>query len=356
LSIASATRSKGADMFKHIVKSAIAVVFGLTLAGIANCQVLNAWFVGEIYSNADGSVQFILLEFDIFCGVCVSPPPLAGQTLMVTNGSTDRSFTIPYDASCDENGCFFLVGTQGFADLNLARTNFVVPNGFVFTTNGTIKLGASAISYDALPTDGAHALYPHGIFFGDDAPRVGATVSGISGFLTYFPLPAGINAVIEYYNRGLDDYFLTAYRSEVGVLDLGWIPGWERTGYILAAWTQTSSVAMGENPPPNLAPVCRLWLGDSHFFSISADECAGVEKLPGVYRETNAAFFATLPDSATGSCPAGQTRVFRLWDPRGSVHRYATETAIRDEMLARGYLAEGYGPDPVAMCVGGAAR
>ena len=342
-------------MFKHMARSAIAVGFGLTLAGIANCQVLNAWFVKEIYSNADGSVQFILLEFDIFCGVCFSPPPLTGQTLVASNGSTDRTFIIPYDASCNEDGCHFLLGTQGFADLNVARTDFVVPNGFVFTTNGTIKFGASEISYDALPTNGAHALYPHG-FFVDDAPRVGATVGGISGFVTWFPLPAGINAVIEYYNRGLDDYFLTAYPSEVRLLDLGWIPGWDRTGYILAAWTQTGSMAAGENAPPNLAQVCRLWLGDSHFFSISADECAGVEKLPGVNHETNAAFFATLPDPATGSCPASQTRVFRLWNPRGSVHRYTTETAVRDEMLARGYLAEGYGPDPVAMCVGGKAQ
>jgi len=341
-------------MFKHIAKSAIALVFGLTLAGIANCQVLNAWFVSEIYSNADGSVQFILLEFDIFCGVCVSPPPLTGQTLVASSGSTDRSFIIPYDASCDENGCHFLVATQGFADLNLARTDFVVPNGFVFTTNGTIKLGASEISYDALPTDGANALYPNGIFFGDDAARVGATVWGIAGFVTWFPLPAGINAVTEYYNRGLDDYFLTAYPSEVRLLDLGWIPGWERTGYFLAMWTQTASVVVGENPPPNLLPACRIWLGDSHFFSISPAECAAVENVWGY--ETKMAFFGTLPNAETGACPADQTPVYRLWNPHGSKHRYATLAVVRDDMRTRGWLAEGYGPDSIAMCAGGKAQ
>ena len=340
-------------MFKHMVKGAIAVVFGLTLAGIANCQVLNAWFVKEIYSNADGSVQFILLEFDIFCGVCFSPLPLTGQTLVASNGSTDRTVVFPYDASCDENGCFFLVGTQGFADLNLARTDFVVPNGFVFTSNGTIKFGANEIGYDALPTDGAHALYPHG-FFGDDAPRVGATVAGISGFVTWFPLPAGINAVIEYYNRGLDDYFLTAYPSEVRLLDLGWIPGWERTGYSLAAWTQTRSMTVGENPPPDLLPACRIWLGDSHFFSISPAECAAVENAWGY--ETKMAFFGTLPNAETGACPTGQTPVYRLWNPHGSRHRYATLTAVRDDMQARDWLAEGYGPDSIAMCAGGKAQ
>jgi hypothetical protein len=307
--------------------------------------------VKEIYSNADGSVQFILLEFDYGGRV---PPTLIGQTLVASNGSTDRSFIIAYDASCDENGCHFLVGTQGFADLNLARTDFVVPTGFVFTTNGTIKLGASAISYDALPTDGAHALYPHGIFFADDAPRVGATVWGISGFVPWLPLPAGINAVVEYYNRGLDDYFLTAYRSEVGLLDLGWILGWARTGYILAAWTQSYSLTVGEIPPPNLLPACRIWLGDSHFFSISPAECTAVENVWGY--ETPRAFFGTLPNAETGACPTDQTPVYRLWNPHGSRHRYATLTAVRDDMQARGWLAEGYGPDNVAMCAGGKAQ
>src|SRR2546430_6353726 len=228
-------RRRRTDMFKHMAKGAIAVLLGLTLATIANCQPVDTWFVKEIYSNADGSVQFIVFGFDYGSSF---PPPLTGQTLVASNGSTDRAFMVPYNAplSCDENnGCVFLVGTQGFADLNLVRTDFLVPNGFVFTTNGTIKLGASEVSYDALPTDGA--LYPHGLFFGDDAPRVGAPIEGIAGFVTWFPLPAGINAVIEYYNRGADDYFLTAYRSEVSLLDLGWIPGWERSGYVLAVWT-----------------------------------------------------------------------------------------------------------------------
>ena len=52
-------------------------------------------------------------------------------------------------------------------------------------------------------------------------------------------------------------------------------------------------------------------------------------------------------------CPQQTRPVYRLYnnglggEPN---HRYTTSTAIRAAMLARGYLAEGYGPDAVAMC------
>ncbi len=43
--------------------------------------------------------------------------------------------------------------------------------------------------------------------------------------------------------------------------------------------------------------------------------------------------------------------VYRLWNRRAdSNHRYTASLAIRNEMAARGYVAEGYGPAAVAMC------
>jgi hypothetical protein len=152
----------------------------------------------------------------------------------------------------------------------------------------------------------------------------------------------------------LGDYFLTAYPTEIDMLDAGRIPGWQRVGSAFRAWTSTVSLREGEIPPPGLLPVCRIWLGDSHFLSISATECALVAQFPN-YLETDAAFFGTLPNLDTGACPADQATVYRLWNPHGSNHRYTTQTAVRDEMKARGWIPEGYGPDPVSMCVGGGA-
>jgi hypothetical protein len=67
--------------------------------------------------------------------------------------------------------------------------------------------------------------------------------------------------------------------------------------------------------------------------------------------ETDSVFQIDLPDTATGVCPAGTIPVYRLRNQRDdSNHRYATKASIKAQMLAAGYLAEGYGPDGVVMC------
>ncbi|MEO8755093.1 MAG: hypothetical protein ABI624_20720 [Casimicrobiaceae bacterium] len=61
--------------------------------------------------------------------------------------------------------------------------------------------------------------------------------------------------------------------------------------------------------------------------------------------------YIALPDVATGDCPAGLVKVYRLWNNRAdSNHRYTTDLALKATMIAKGYLAEGYGPDATIMC------
>jgi hypothetical protein len=172
-------------------------------------------------------------------------------------------------------------------------------------------------------------------------------------------LVAGLNAplhaetVVEYYNATLDHYFMTPLAGEIDALDAGRLSGWTRTGLVFDA---------AAAPGAGLSPVCRFYIppvhGDSHFFSASDAECAAVvAKVPadpnfsGYIEETPAAFFIALPDTATGACPAGTAPVYRLWNHRAdSNHRYTADPATRDAMLARGYVAEGYGPLGVALC------
>jgi hypothetical protein len=102
--------------------------------------------------------------------------------------------------------------------------------------------------------------------------------------------------------------------------------------------------------------VCRFYLpppyGDSHFYSASPAECAAVQaKYPFFVLETSALFYIVLPNPITGACPSGTVPVYRVWDNRVDTnHRYTTSRAIRDQMVAAGWLAEGYGPDAVIMC------
>ncbi len=345
-------------MFKHITKIAIAVALGLVLHGIAYCQ--SKWEFGEIYSTPDGSVQFIMLVFNDYTAEL---PVLAGQTLIASDGKTEQTFTFAnnvmhyfsdhgFDTGpCNgfmEDGCwsYVLVATQRFADLHLVKPDFVVPNGFLFVSNGSVRLGGSESRYESLPADGENARWW-------DTGQVLEAVAINNAGESYVFMPAGINPIVEYYN-GLDDYFLTAYPPEITFLDSGFYRDWQRTGYTLPAWTSPFSV--GAATPSNLTSVCRLWLGDSHFYSILEGECANVAQYPGSFFESHSAFFATLPNTDTGACPEDQARVYRLWNPHGSGHRYMIETVVRDEMLMRGWIAEGYGPDGVAMCAGGKAQ
>ena len=67
--------------------------------------------------------------------------------------------------------------------------------------------------------------------------------------------------------------------------------------------------------------------------------------------ESAAVFYISLPDQLTGACPAGTVAVYRVWDNRADTnHRYTVSRTIRDQMVAAGWIAEGYGNDAVIMC------
>jgi hypothetical protein len=72
---------------------------------------------------------------------------------------------------------------------------------------------------------------------------------------------------------------------------------------------------------------------------------------PWIVKESDDAFNIALPDTETGNCANYEIPVYRLWNGRAdSNHRYTTSTAVKASMIAKGYIAEGYGPDQVAMC------
>jgi len=167
--------------------------------------------------------------------------------------------------------------------------------------------------------------------------------------------------VIEFYNATLDHYFMSSLQPDIDALDSGLFFGWSRTGLTFQAFVDQASGGAGTNP------VCRFYIpppADSHFFSASPAECAAVlAKIPvdpnyaGFVYETPDAFAIALPDTSTGACPSGTIPVYRLWNQRAdSNHRYTADAATKAQMLARGYLAEGYGPDAVSMCTPGATK
>jgi uncharacterized delta-60 repeat protein len=162
--------------------------------------------------------------------------------------------------------------------------------------------------------------------------------------------------VIEYYDARLDHYFITADRTEFSALDHGLFDGWVRTGQAFHAWTA------GLPAPSRVKPVCRVYgnpaMGlDTHFYAISEDYPAGCEGLltpqnSGAWiLETWDAFRIDVPIAPNATCPDGEVPIYRLWNQRlDTNHRYTTSIATRDLMVAKGYAAEGYGPNHVMLC------
>jgi hypothetical protein len=152
---------------------------------------------------------------------------------------------------------------------------------------------------------------------------------------------------IEYYHAGFDHYFLSAEPSDIDALDAGTLKGWQRTG---------ESIAVLAAAQPGFVGTFRFYippaLGDSHFLTADSAEAEDVRRrFPTFVEEGPLSMHVALPDKATGACPAGTRAVYRIWNQRAdSNHRYTTDIAIRDLMVARGGVAEGSGPDGVAMC------
>ena len=152
--------------------------------------------------------------------------------------------------------------------------------------------------------------------------------------------------VIEYYNATLDHYFITWVRDEIAKLDAGTdIAGWKRTGRSFKTYVPAQA---------GTSAVCRFYippaLGDSHFFGRGTTECdATGEKNPSFVRESSDFMQIFLPSA--GICPANTAQVYRVFSNRTDAnHRYMTDKEIRGQMVAKGWLIEGDGPDAVVMC------
>lgn len=173
---------------------------------------------------------------------------------------------------------------------------------------------------------------------------VGSTPVSFGQFIA--PEATTTTPVIEYYNKALDHYFITWVPLEIAILDAGTqIKGWNRTGY---------SSNTHASPQAGSSPVCRYYippeLGDSHFFGRGTLECdATGQRNPSFILEDPAFMHVFLP--AKGVCPANTTQVNRVFSNRPDAnHRYMTDRTVRDQMVAKGWLAEGDGPDLVVMC------
>ncbi len=118
--------------------------------------------INELYSNASGSIQFIELTIGNINGESF----WQNQSIEVTQGATVHSLTftknLPNPNTANKS---VLIATQGFANLNIVTPDFIIPDGFLFTSgSATVDFaGVDAVIYTNLPVNGIHSIDRNGI-------------------------------------------------------------------------------------------------------------------------------------------------------------------------------------------------
>jgi uncharacterized delta-60 repeat protein len=166
------------------------------------------------------------------------------------------------------------------------------------------------------------------------------------------PYPPPQRASVEYFHAGYGHYFMTADVLEIATLDASISSGWVRTGKGFDVYGSANA---------QLVPVCRFWSGQSfapkssHFYTPYGDECAKVKQDPAWLFERNA-FYVRMPEGVSGArtCPAGTQPLYRAYNNGKSGapnHRYTTDPAVLDAMIAQGWTMEGEAATRVFACV-----
>lgn len=137
----------------HRTLRAFTLAAAMLFAHSANAT-FHLWQIDEIYSNANGTVQYVELSTS-----ASGQQFVGGFQLIASQAGSTHSFTFPFDLPGDSRNRKFLIGTQGFADLGIVTPDYVVANGFLFQPNGGIDFaGVDFMTYNALPSNGVSAM------------------------------------------------------------------------------------------------------------------------------------------------------------------------------------------------------
>jgi hypothetical protein len=179
-----------------------AVAFFAPPAGAA----FHLWTISEVYSNSDGSVQFI----ELFTSS-------VGQTF--TNGtqikSNGNTFTFPASLSQDTTNKHMLLATAGFGSLAGGVTpDFTIPSHFFNPAGDTINYVftlAGPVTFASAPTDGISSLNFPGPTTAVNSPT---NLAGMSGSVNLAPPPTLPG---DYNNNGsVDAADYSVWRDKLG--------------------------------------------------------------------------------------------------------------------------------------------
>ena len=135
--------------------------FGCASAMLATSAsaAFHLWTIRELFTNLDGSLQFI--ELSTTSG---SQQFVNAQQIQVKDQSntTTHTFAIPANLPSDSANKTFILATAGVQAAGGPAPDFTIPSNFLFAAGGTINFFGTntGLVYTALPTDGitSHAI------------------------------------------------------------------------------------------------------------------------------------------------------------------------------------------------------
>jgi serralysin len=125
-------------MLKFVISFTCGIVFSFASVSITQAA-FHLWDVNELYSNADGTIQFIEMHVPSSEPFNNNEHFVNGTMFSSTNGPTTNTFVLDHnlDTSIPTSERYFLAGTSGFAAAPGAVTpDFILPNGFLFPFGG----------------------------------------------------------------------------------------------------------------------------------------------------------------------------------------------------------------------------
>jgi hypothetical protein len=132
-----------------VVKKLGWLVVGLFLWPAVATASFHTLQVRQIYSNADGTIQYVMLQES---QGATGQNALSGHTLTSTSGSASTVFTFPSNLPSSQTANkFVLLATAGFANLKLVTPDYTLPTGFLAVAGGTVNFsGLSTLTFPAL--------------------------------------------------------------------------------------------------------------------------------------------------------------------------------------------------------------
>jgi len=235
---------------------------------------------------------------------------------------------------------------EGQPDLTFA------PYGVSTFWNGRSSVGLSVVMVgEQIIVGGTTELAPTKVTFDFLARTPLPTLFRLKGGTNAMPYGLRQAEAVEFHHSAWNHYFVSAMSSEIADLDAKSID-WQRTGKTFKVWSEQGA---------DVLPVCRFFSDQSfapkssHFYTPYAAECSSLQT-GSVWKYEGQVFGMTLPEgTASGAvCAVGERALYRLYNSGQSGapnHRYTTDTAIVDQMIANGWVFEGDALTRVFACV-----